>query len=216
MKPLLFTLLLFLLLCVTLVLAREQVLLAIGDFLVVQDKLQPADVIHVIAGEDDRTEHAIELYKQGYGKQLFFTGGWCTSHDLYHGQHGKELAMQAGISPEAIAFDDSMVTSTYSEVVRLKEFVSQSPTPIRSVILVSDAFHMRRARWTARRLLGDEVRVQMAPIPLEESPYRRRWWTDEASSDYVRKEYLKTAYYLARYQLSWGPLKEWLASFDAG
>ena len=53
----------------------EQWLLLIGDFLIVQDSLQPATVIHVIAGEDYRTDYAIQLYKEGYGKTLFFTGG---------------------------------------------------------------------------------------------------------------------------------------------
>jgi hypothetical protein len=54
----------------------------------------------------------------------------------------------------------------------------------------------------------------MAPVPFEVSPYQRRWWNDGASRAYVKDEYLKMAYYVARYQLSWGPLKEWLASFD--
>jgi uncharacterized SAM-binding protein YcdF (DUF218 family) len=214
MKLVILSVLIVLLLCAAVFLVHEQVLLAIGDFLVVKDDLQPADVIHVIAGPDDRTDYAIQLYKQGYGKLIFFTGGWCTYHDLYHGQHGRELALQQGVPPEAIAIDDSWVTSTYSEVVRLKEFVAQSPTPIRSVIVVSDAYHMRRARWTYEKLLGDQVRVQMAPVPFEVSPYQRRWWTDKASREYVKEEYLKMAYYYARYQLSWGPLKEWLASFD--
>jgi uncharacterized SAM-binding protein YcdF (DUF218 family) len=193
---------------------REPVVLAIGDYLVIQDELKPADVIHVIAGEDDRTDYAIQLYKQGYGKQIFFTGGWCTIHNLYHGQHEGELALQQGVPPEAIAIDDSYVTSTYSETARLKEFIAQSQVPIRSVIAVSDAFHMRRVRWTYRMLLGDDFRVQMAPVPFEVSPYQRRWWTDEASQQYVREEYTKLIYYYARYRLSWGPIRQWLASLD--
>jgi len=50
---------------------REPLMFAIGDYLVIHDELKPADVIHVIAGPDDRTDYAIQLYKQGYGKQLF-------------------------------------------------------------------------------------------------------------------------------------------------
>jgi len=37
----------------------------IGDFLVVEDDLRPADVIHIIAGDDYRTDYAIQLYQQG-------------------------------------------------------------------------------------------------------------------------------------------------------
>jgi uncharacterized SAM-binding protein YcdF (DUF218 family) len=202
------------LVCATLFLAREPILLAIGDFLVVQDKLQPADVIHVIAGSDYRTDYAIQLYQEGYGSKIFFTGGWCTFHHLYHGQHGRELALEQGVPPEAIAIDESQVTSTYAEVVQLKEFITQSQAPVRSVIVVSDPYHMRRARWTYRHVLGDQVSVLMAPIPFESSPYQRRWWTDEASRQYVKNEYLKTLYYYARYQLSGGPLQGWLASLD--
>jgi uncharacterized SAM-binding protein YcdF (DUF218 family) len=198
----------------TLFLTRELILAAVGDFLVVQDKLQAADIIHVIAGHDDRTDHAILLYKQGYGRQIFFTGGWCPDIREYHGKHGRERALQLGIPLEAIATDDSSVTSTYSEVVRLKEFIAKSQIPIHSVIVVSDPFHMRRARWTYRLLLDGKVRIQMAPVPFDSTPYQRRWWTDESSRSYVENEYLKTVYYYARYKFAAGPINGWLARFD--
>jgi uncharacterized SAM-binding protein YcdF (DUF218 family) len=198
----------------TLFLAREPILLATGDLLVVQDELHPADVIHVIGGPDDRTDYAIQLYKQGYARQLFFTGGWCTFHNYYHGQHGRERALEQGIPLEAVAIDDLRVTSTYSEAVKLKEFLAGSATPMRSVIIVSDAHHMRRARWTYRQVLGNRIGVQMAPVPFELSPYQRRWWTDGESRHLVWNEYRKILYYYARYQLTWGPVREWLASLD--
>jgi uncharacterized SAM-binding protein YcdF (DUF218 family) len=203
-----------LLLLLTLVLIREPILFVIGDFLVVRDELQLADVIHVISGPDDRTDYAIQLYKEGYARQIFFTGGWCSFHNYYHGQHGRERALEQRIPPEAIAIDDSRVTSTYAEVFQLKEFITHSQAPVRSVIVVSDPYHMRRARWTYRHLLGDQVSLQMAPVPFELLPYQRRWWTDEKSRQYVKIEYLKIAYYLARYQFGVGPVGEWLAAFD--
>jgi uncharacterized SAM-binding protein YcdF (DUF218 family) len=198
----------------TLVIYSERILLGIGDFLVVEDKLEPADVIHVIAGPDYRTEYGIQLYKQGYGRQVFFTGGWCSLHNENHGQRGKERAVQQGVPSEAISLNDSKVTSTYSEVVRLREFIAQSQVPIKSVIVVSDPHHMRRARWTYRQVLDHQISIQMAPVPFALSPYRNRWWTDGESRIMVRDEYLKFLYYIARYELSRGGVKEWLASFD--
>lgn len=202
------------LLWMALFLIHERILLAIGDFLVVQDELQPADVIHVISGPDDRTDYAIQLYQQGYAGRIFFTGGWCTFHNYYHGQHGQQRALEQGLPPEAVAFDDTQVKSTYDEVVRLKEFIAHSQQPVGSVIVVSDPFHMRRARWTYRQVLGDEISIQMAPVPFDSSPYQRRWWTDEATRQYVKTEYLKMAYYYARYQLGVGALGKWLAALD--
>lgn len=197
-----------------LILARESILMAVGNFLIVQDDLQPADVIHVISGEDLRTDYAIQLYKQGLGKTIFFTGGWYETKHYYHGLHGLSVSLAAGVPKSAIALDDSAVTSTYAEAERLKAWIDRSPVPIRSVIVVSDPFHMRRAQWTYRKVLGEGVKIEMAPLPFELTPYQRRWWEDHDSRDYVREEYEKMVYYVARYQLAWGPVKEWLASLD--
>jgi len=193
---------------------REPILVSVGSFLVVQDELEPADVIHVISGHDDRTDYAIQLYREGHGKRLFFTGGWCPEIQGNHAERGRERALAQGVPPDAIAIDGSEVTSTYSEALELNGFIAASREPIRSVIIVSDPYHMRRARWAYRRVLGRDVSLQMAPVPNGLSPYRQRWWTDAESRKYVRQEYAKIAYYYARYQFSWGPMREWLASLD--
>lgn len=200
----------------TLFLVREPLLLAVGDFLVIQDDLQPADVIHVIAGQDHRTKYALKLYQQGLGKQLFFTGGWCNIHKYNHGEHTRQLALEQGVPFDAVAFDDSVVTSTYSEAERLDAFIKENPNSIESVIVVSDPHHMRRARWTYRRVLGNEIQVQLAPVPFDSSPYQRQWWTDWNSRRMVKDEYQKILYYYARYKFSWGWMRDWLATFDTG
>jgi uncharacterized SAM-binding protein YcdF (DUF218 family) len=193
---------------------HEGILLIPGEFLIIQDKLRPADLIHVIAGLDHRTDYAIQLYKLGYAKRIFFTGGWCTFHHHYHGEFSKRRALAQGIPLEAIATDDTHVTSTYSEILRLKEFIRKSGLPIHSLIVVSDPYHMRRARWAYRHVFGKEIPVQMAPVPFALSPYRKRWWADQETRKMVEEEYLKFGYYIARYQLSRGFIKKWLASLD--
>ena len=193
---------------------HERWLISLGSFLIVQDNLHSADVIHVIAGEDYRTDYALQLYKQGYAQTLFFTGGWCETHQYHHGKHAEERSLAQGIPSNAIAFDDSSVTSTYMEANYLKEWIAHSPTPIHSVIVVSDPFHMRRVRWTYKKVLGKSIGVQMAPVPFNWTPYRRRWWTDKISREYVRDEYGKLVYYILRYQISTGKFRDWLASMD--
>jgi uncharacterized SAM-binding protein YcdF (DUF218 family) len=201
-------------LSIILVLSREHWLMFIADFLVVQDNLYPADVIHVIAGEDYRTDYAIQLYKEGYGKVLFFTGGWCKIHGYNHGEHAEELSLAEGIPLGAIAFDDSTVTSTYMEAGRLQEWVEHNPYPVQSLIVVSDPFHMRRVRWTYRKVFGDQIQLQTAPVPFDLTPYQHAWWKDPGSRQNVREEYSKLIYYLFRYQYSWGFFRDWLASLD--
>jgi uncharacterized SAM-binding protein YcdF (DUF218 family) len=154
------------------------------------------------------------LFQQGYARQIIFTGGWCPCTQTNSAQYGQERALQQRVPSQAIAIDGSEVTSTYSEVVRLKELIARSQSSIRSVIVVSDPYHMRRARWTCRRVLGNQILLQMAPVPFEQSSHQHHWWTDAESRNMVRDEYLKTVYYYARYQLSWGPVRDWLASLD--
>jgi uncharacterized SAM-binding protein YcdF (DUF218 family) len=203
------------LLWMALFLIHERILLAIGDFLVVQDELQPADAIHVISGPDNtRIDYGIQLFQQGYARQIIFTGGWCPCTQANSAEYGRERALQQGVPPQAIVIDGSEITSTYAEIGQLKEVITHSQVPIRSVIGVSDPYHMRRARWTYRHVLGDQVNVQMAPVPFDLSPYQRRWWTDEASRQMVKNEYLKIVYYYARYRFNLGPVSDWLASLD--
>jgi hypothetical protein len=59
---------------VLLLIFRYDCLSIVGDFLIVRDNIHPAQVIHVIAGDDYRTDYAIRLYKQGFGKILFLRG----------------------------------------------------------------------------------------------------------------------------------------------
>jgi hypothetical protein len=73
---------------------------------------------------------------------------------------------------------------------------------------------MRRARWAYRKLLGDQIELQMAPVPFDLTPYQRTWWKDRESRNYVREEYSKFIYYLFRYQTNWGIFKNWLVSLD--
>jgi uncharacterized SAM-binding protein YcdF (DUF218 family) len=189
-------------------LSYRAVLQAMGDFLVVEDELYPADLIHVISGPDQRIDHGVRLYQQGYGRQLFFTGAGSQA------QRAKVRAVMRGVPPSAVAIDRSRVGSTYSEALRLQEFITQSEAPIRSVILVSDAYHMRRSRWTYREVLGDQIALQMAPVPFEESQHTPYWWTFGPSRRMVVAEYLKLAFYLARYRFSRGIVQEWLTVLD--
>jgi uncharacterized SAM-binding protein YcdF (DUF218 family) len=201
-------------LAVTIFTLRQRILLGIGVFLIVQDPLHRADVMHVFAWPDHRSDYAIHLYKLGYEKRIFFTGGWCLDHHYYHREHSKERALEQGIPLEAIVTDDFQVTSTYSEIARLREFIGKSPQPIDSILAVSDPHHMRRVRWAYRQVLGKSFNLTMAPVPFDLSPYRTGWWTERKSKGMVEEEYLKLAYYIARYQLSWGFLEKWLASFE--
>jgi uncharacterized SAM-binding protein YcdF (DUF218 family) len=187
------------LLLATLVLGREPILLGVGDFLIVQDALRPADLIHVLGGDVDRIDYGIELYKQGYGRKIFFTGGRIEIplvHTTYS-RLAQEYAVSKGVRPENVLPHESRATSTYEETLELRAFLDG--TPIRSVIIVSSPYHLRRARWIFNKMLGDRVTFQFAPVPFEVGRHKRRWWTDEKTLKAVIIEYLTIPFYYVQY-----------------
>lgn len=188
------------LLLAILVLAREPILLGIGNFLIVKDNLQPADLIHVLGGDVDRIEYGLQLYKQGYAPKILFTGGRIEIPlvNTTYSRLSKEYAVAKGVRPEALLPLESHATSTYEEALELKQFL-ESGAPIRSIIIVSSPYHSRRARWAFKKVLDDRVVLRCTPVPFEMARNKRRWWTDEESLRIVVEEYLKIPFYYAKY-----------------
>lgn len=173
----------------------EPVLLGVGRFLVVQDAPQPVDLIHVLGGNPRRGEYAAELYHQGYADRLFFTGQSLALDPalrLKQTTYGQALAH--GVDPAAILPLDFSATSTYEEALVLKQLLDDRPA-IRSVMIVSDGYHMRRAAWTFQRVIGDRAKLRFVPIPAEMTQVRPQWWRDKASRQIIRQEYTKLLYY---------------------
>ncbi len=192
-KWLIFTLGPVLLLLAVLLLTGESILYAIGDWLVAKDDdLQPADMIHILGGGLDRVDYGIKLHHQTHAPRLFIT----SCHSITY----KERAMAAGVPQEDIFPDSTLADSTFEEAQELKEFLDQAPS-IRSVIIVSNPYHMRRAQWSFNKVLGDRVTLQFAPVPFEMTPFEHRWWTDGKSRNMVVKEYAKILVYFVKYGL---------------
>jgi uncharacterized SAM-binding protein YcdF (DUF218 family) len=182
--------------------ARESILLGIGNLLIVSDDLQPADLIHVLGGGDvGRVDHGVALYKQGLGKKLFFTGGRVEPRGMYNlpdSFSSGDYAEMQGVRADDILSHGSKAANTYEEAVALRELVDKENS-IQSVIIVSTPYHLQRVRWVFNKLLGYRVRLQYAPVPFAISQYKQRWWDDKLSLAMVKDEYLKMAFYFLRY-----------------
>jgi uncharacterized SAM-binding protein YcdF (DUF218 family) len=207
-------LVLFGILAVILWVFHAPILLSIGNFLATRSGLEKGEIVHVISGADSRADYGIELVKAGYAPKIFFTGGWCDEINGYHGQRGKQRALKQGVAEDAITTDDSKVVSTYDEALRLKAYLDKQPESTKSIIVVSDPFHMRRVAWTYRRVFGPNMKIILAPVPFEKTPFNPRWWLDADSARNVGEEYAKLGYSLLRYQFASGWFKDWLASLD--
>jgi uncharacterized SAM-binding protein YcdF (DUF218 family) len=181
---------------------RETILYGVGNFLIVSDDLQPADLIHVLGGGDvGRVEYGVELYKQGFGKKMFFTGGRVEPRDMYNlpdSFSSGDYAEMQGVSAEDILLRGGSAANTYEEAVALGKLLDKENS-IQAVIVVSTPYHLQRARWVFNKFVGFRVDLQYASVPFAISQYKQRWWEDKLSLAMVKNEYLKLLYYFLKY-----------------
>lgn len=192
---------LFLALLLVLYLTHGLWLGAAARFLIVDEPFERADVVVSLSGGDLRVGRAIELYRQGKAKKIFlpFSFGERLS---FLGMSVPEMvrvnAVSLGIRPEDILLQDG-VTSTEEDARVSREVLERHG--FRSAIILTSAFHTRRAALAFRRVFrGSPVRIFIAAVPLEEEGYRLdRWWAEERELVFVINEYIKLVLYLFKY-----------------
>lgn len=182
--------------------------------LVVTDELpQGADCIVVLSGASEyveRTRHAAELFRRGVAPKIVLTndglrGGWNSEQQRnpYFVERAADELRRAGVPAEQIETLPEPMASTYDEAVRLRAYASERK--IKAVVVVTSAYHSRRARWTMRRVLGDSgVRVNVVPVmpgggDNVQTPAASTWWLSARGWRSVAPEYPKIVYYRLRY-----------------
>jgi uncharacterized SAM-binding protein YcdF (DUF218 family) len=180
--------------------------------LVVSDELSRADVIVVLSGASEyveRTQYAAQLFKGGVAPKIILTndnlrGGWNSAEQrnpFFFEREAEELR-RAGVPEAHIEALPEPVASTYDEAVRLRAYAAERG--LRSVLVVTSAYHSRRARWTMRRVFRESgVRVSVAPVAAggaTQMPANANWWLSSRGWRSVAPEYPKLIYYWLRYR----------------
>lgn len=193
-------------LCLLAWVLRVPLLTGVGDYLIVEDELHPAEIIFLLNGDfNTRPFYAAELYAQGLAPRIVIArvepspaerlGLLPNETDI----SARILEMQ-GVPAEAITIlpVPGGVTSTYEEAAVLRAYVEASG--IRRVILVTSAFHTRRAGWIVRQeLKGLDVTIELAAARNPDYD-ETNWWQSEAGLINVNNEYIKLGYYLLKYR----------------
>jgi uncharacterized SAM-binding protein YcdF (DUF218 family) len=93
------------------------------------------------------------------------------------------------------------VSSTFDEAALAREYADAHR--LRSILVVTSAYHSRRALWTFRRAFrgsGVAVGVEaVAPGGRRQSPAPGAWWLSRLGWQMVAGEYVKLIYYRCRY-----------------
>jgi uncharacterized SAM-binding protein YcdF (DUF218 family) len=186
-------------LLLVLVAFREHVLTGLGEFLVVSEPLEHADLVYVLAGDfwGSRVLLGANLGSQGWAPKVIVTGGrYMDSYasDLavdFAVEHGHARALFVPIRLEAL--------STIAEARAMGPIFQRLGA--RRIILVTSNFHSRRAAEVFRLFLPEfEFRVEGS---IDDAFDPHAWWKKKESRDLLFSEYEKMlGTFLVRFHLA--------------
>ncbi len=183
---------------------RRPILISVGQNLVSQTELKPADVIVVLGGgETLRADHAARLFRENLAPRILVM----VPQSLPEGTPYRDiLSMERRLVDAVFGFHQiptavvewtkRPVFSTYEETLLLKEWMTANTK--QSAIVVTGYFQSSRAHWTLERSLVDtDIQIQVAPAP-QPAIDAENWWTDVEGILDVQNEYIKYSYYRLR------------------
>ena len=180
-----------------------------AKLLIVSAPLERADVIVLLSGSSsyrERAARAAELFAAGRAPRIILTndghqGSWNNTLERNPFYYESTLAdlTRRGVPADKVDILMPTVSSTHDEALLVREHIEK--TGIRSVLIVTSAYHSRRALWTFRRVLGNDgtnIGLEVAGTGWQ-TPSPRTWWFHWRGWQVVPPEYIKLVYYRIRY-----------------
>ena len=180
-----------------------------AQLLVVRTPVSNADAIVVMSGSAtfrERARHAAALFKEGRAPRIILTNDHLQSswspeeqRNPYYYERSRDELRRAGVPDEKISVIMVPITGTYDEAVHLKEY--SDANQLSSLLVVTSAYHSRRAFWTFRRVFqgtGKAIGIDPAGPGLE-TPPASTWWLHRLGWQMVPNEYVKMFVYWLRY-----------------
>lgn len=178
-----------------------------AERLVVEKPLEKADGIMILSGSGtyvERTQRATELYKKGVSSKILLTNdggfsGWSQSEqrNIPFSELAKRELIEQGVPSDSIEMLPGQVEGTIYEAKIFCEVAKERQ--YKSVVLVTSAYHSRRALWTFETVLAQNrvnMDIGIRPAMLgHQTPPPYIWWLSLDGWSYVAAEYVKSIYY---------------------
>ena len=112
----------------------------------------------------ERINHAVDLYQKGRVRKLIFTGGQGNRGEPTEASAARDYALQSVVPASDILIEDKSHT-TYENILNAKQIADAHG--LRTVLIVSDPLHMKRAMTMAR-----DVGLEAHPSPTPSTRYQ--------------------------------------------
>ncbi|MDD5594569.1 MAG: YdcF family protein [Candidatus Margulisbacteria bacterium] len=196
MKRLTVSLIIILLVLAGLYLLMPFFLNGLAGHLIVRDRLDRADAILVLAGDNngERVDEGVNLYKQGYAGYILMSGG-PLAWRLTNAEWMKKQALAEGVPDRAIILQarsrSTLDDANFSLPIAVKH-------NFKSVILVTSPYHTRRAAVVFKKIFGS-AGIKVIVYPVRKSDFNPvGWWTRHEDAAAVVWEYVARIMYLLK------------------
>lgn len=182
---------------------------AAAQLLIVKSDLPIADAIVVLSGSStyiERADWAARLYLEGRAPVVILTddksiSGWngAEERNPYFYELAAKRLQQGGVPADRIQVASGPALGTYEESLVLRDYATAHK--FKRLLVVTSAYHSRRALWSMRRACegsGIEVGID-SPAPGWQTPAPSTWWWHRWGWKVVAGEYAKMIYYLTQY-----------------
>jgi uncharacterized SAM-binding protein YcdF (DUF218 family) len=159
--------------------------------LIREDKLIKADVIVALGGDSlcNREKRAAELYHQGWANNVVVSG-IKYPYGFHTGDAARAYVINQGVPEEKISIIRDTL-NTRAEAKALDSLMRERGW--NSAIIVTSAFHSRRAMYTVEKTARDRA-FHSSPVPTghpEWEPYA--WWSRRGDVYLTVREFLSWA-----------------------
>jgi len=175
--------------------------------LIVSAPLASADAIVVLSGSStyvERAQKAAQLFHEGRAPRVLLTddhtrGGWSSAQQRnpFFVERAREELIKAGVSAEKIQVVPGIAAGTYDEALIIRDFVVSEK--LRTVLVVTSAYHSRRALRTLRQTFAETGAVVALECATPATPQSVFWWLRPEGWRTVGSEYVKLIYYWFKY-----------------
>lgn len=134
----------------------------------------PADAIVVVSGGDTnaRVAEGVALYKAGWAPRMIFSGAAADQTGLSNALAMKKVAIAMGVSETVISTEEYSL-NTAQNARNTARMLSLADA--RRIILVTSAYHQRRASLEFRRQVAETVMILNHPVH-EDRQWNSLWW----------------------------------------
>lgn len=139
-----------------------------------QSDCQAVDAIVAISGGDTqaRTAQAIDLYKHDWAGLLVFSGAAADKSGPSNAEAMKRQALDEGVPARDILIDETSETTKENATNSIGLFTERK---ISSVILVTSAYHQRRAGLEFGQRAGTSIKIINHPVKSDKQ-WSPTWW----------------------------------------